>query len=110
MIMEESDMPFTAKGLRPDLILNPHAIPSRMTTGQMLETMSARIGTTVGTLVDSTPFCAQNQVEEYRDALKKLGFGHPLFLKPPALRLDAAQFRGILPQSNLIPGFPETSK
>jgi DNA-directed RNA polymerase II subunit RPB2 len=74
MIMDESDMPFTAKGLRPDLILNPHAIPSRMTTGQMLETMSARIGTTVGTLVDSTPFCAQNQVEEYRDALKKLGF------------------------------------
>jgi len=74
MIMGESDMPFTSKGLRPDLILNPHAIPSRMTTGQMLETMSARIGTNLGTLIDATPFCTQNPADEYRSTLLKLGF------------------------------------
>ena len=73
MILSESDMPFTAKGLRPDLILNPHAIPSRMTTGQMLESMSARIGITLGTMIDATPFSAQNQSEEYRELLRKIG-------------------------------------
>jgi DNA-directed RNA polymerase II subunit RPB2 len=74
MILPESDMPFNAKGLRPDLILNPHAIPSRMTTGQYLESMSGRIGCSVGTLIDATPFTAQNQISEYRELLAKNGF------------------------------------
>jgi len=73
MIMNQSDMPFTAKGLRPDIILNPHAIPSRMTTGQMLESMSARIGANLGTIVDATPFCVQDQTNEYRELLRKIG-------------------------------------
>lgn len=74
MILPESDMPFNKDGLRPDLILNPHAIPSRMTTGQYLESMGGRIGTKVGSLVDATPFTAQNQVAEYRQLLTKYGF------------------------------------
>ena len=74
MILPESDMPFNAKGLRPDLILNPHAIPSRMTTGQYLESMGSRIGNELGTIVDATPFTSQNQVEEYRELLEKNGF------------------------------------
>jgi DNA-directed RNA polymerase beta subunit len=74
MILDESDMPFNAKGLRPDLILNPHAIPSRMTTGQYLESMSGRVGSTVGSLIDATPFVAQNQIVEYREMLAKNGF------------------------------------
>jgi DNA-directed RNA polymerase beta subunit len=73
MILPESDMPFTAKGLRPDLILNPHAIPSRMTTGQMLESMSARIGVALGTMIDATPFSVQDQAVEYRELLRKIG-------------------------------------
>jgi DNA-directed RNA polymerase II subunit RPB2 len=74
MILPESDLPFNSKGLRPDLILNPHAIPSRMTTGQYLESMGSRIGNVLGTLVDATPFTSQNQVVEYRDLLEKNGF------------------------------------
>lgn len=74
MILPESDMPFTSKGIRPDLIINPHAIPSRMTTGQMLESMSAKIGVSLGCLIDSTPFEHQGQLEEYSDVLKKIGF------------------------------------
>ena len=71
LIMDEADLPFTAKGLRPDLILNPHAIPSRMTTGQMFESTSARIGAALGTLIDATPFCSQSQ--DYREMLMKIG-------------------------------------
>jgi DNA-directed RNA polymerase II subunit RPB2 len=73
MIMKECDMPFTARGLRPDLILNPHAMPSRMTTGQLLESAASRIGTALGTLVDATPFCARDQGVEYRELLRKIG-------------------------------------
>lgn len=56
MILDECDMPFTASGLRPDIIMNPHAIPSRMTIAQLLETMYGRIGTRLGTLGDGTPY------------------------------------------------------
>jgi DNA-directed RNA polymerase beta subunit len=73
MIIPESDMPFTAKGLRPDLIINPHAIPSRMTTGQMLESMSSRVGLAIGSLIDATPFCTQGQSVEYSDLLRRIG-------------------------------------
>jgi DNA-directed RNA polymerase II subunit RPB2 len=73
MILDESDMPFTAKGLRPDIILNPHAIPSRMTTGQMLESMSTRVGLALGSLIDATPFTARDQITEYRELLRKVG-------------------------------------
>lgn len=82
LILPETDMPFTAKGLRPDLIINPHAIPSRMTTGQLLESMSTKIGLALGCLVDATPFQHQNQQMEYSEFLKKLGLdsrGHELF-------------------------------
>ena len=73
IIMEESDMPFTDKGLRPDLIFNPHGIPSRMTMGHMLECMSAKLGANVGSLIDATPFTYANHVEEYRKLLVAAG-------------------------------------
>lgn len=74
MILSESDMPFTAGGIRPDIIMNPHAIPSRMTVGQLLEVSSTKIGTTLGCLIDGTPFTSQNQVADYRSTMIKLGF------------------------------------
>jgi DNA-directed RNA polymerase II subunit RPB2 len=73
MILPESDMPFNAKGLRPDIILNPHAMPSRMTSGQMLESTSARAGTVLGALIDASPFTARDQMVEYRELLRKVG-------------------------------------
>jgi len=56
MILDECDMPFTASGLRPDIIMNPHAIPSRMTIAQLLETMYSRVGVQTGNLGDGTPY------------------------------------------------------
>jgi DNA-directed RNA polymerase II subunit RPB2 len=74
--VREEDMPFTAKGLRPDMIVNPHAFPSRMTIGQFIESMSTKLGLEMGALIDSTPFSTQNRVGETSELLLKAGF-HP---------------------------------
>lgn len=70
----EIDMPYTSSGLIPDMIFNPHAFPSRMATGQIIEMIMAKAGLHLGALSDATPFSAQNQLEESTDLLKKLGF------------------------------------
>ena len=74
--MPEEEMPFTASGLRPDMIVNPHGFPSRMTIGQFLESMSTKIGLQLGSLVDSTPFTASNRIGDVKDTLIQMGF-HP---------------------------------
>ena len=73
-ILEEEDMPFTATGQRPDIIFNPHGIPTRMTVGQFLEMSSNKLGVDLGSFVDATPFITQNRVQDMRDALLARGF------------------------------------
>ena len=75
MILDECDMPFTASGLRPDIIMNPHAIPSRMTIAQLLETMYSRIGVQRGTLGDGTPY-SHLGIDDLRQHMSNLGM-HP---------------------------------
>jgi len=55
-IIPEADMPFTKNGVRPDLILNPHAIPSRMTIGQLKETILGKTLIELGLFGDGTSF------------------------------------------------------
>jgi DNA-directed RNA polymerase beta subunit len=55
-IIPEQDMPFTRNGLKPDLILNPHAIPSRMTIAQLKETVLGKILVELGLYGDGTSF------------------------------------------------------
>ena len=76
MRLAEEDMPYTSKGLRPDMIVNPHAFPSRMTIGQFAESMSTKLGVQMGCSVDATPFSSQNRVPETKMLLEKAGF-HP---------------------------------
>ena len=66
-------MPFTEDGIHPDLIMNPHAIPSRMTISQLIECMASKVGGLEGKFVDGTPFNNYN-VRELPKLLEKLGY------------------------------------
>ncbi len=56
MILDEEQMPFTKDGIRPDLIVNPHAIPSRMTIGHLVECVYAKLCCMEGFLGDGSVY------------------------------------------------------
>jgi DNA-directed RNA polymerase beta subunit len=72
-IIPESDMPFTSSGLKPDIIINPHAIPSRMTIGQLKETLLGKVLVQLGLFGDGTSF-GKLEVNDIRDQLINLGY------------------------------------
>ncbi|MBD3407494.1 MAG: DNA-directed RNA polymerase subunit B [Candidatus Lokiarchaeota archaeon] len=74
-IVPQVDVPFTEDGVVPDLIINPHAIPSRMTIGQILEMVAGKAGCMVGRQQDGTPFCGVSERELF-DMLINAGLQH----------------------------------
>lgn len=75
ILLNEEDMPFSATGLRPDIIMNPHAVPSRMTIAQLMECMFGKICSMKGTLGDGTPY-SHLPVKTLKEHLLDLGM-HP---------------------------------
>ncbi|MBD3253344.1 DNA-directed RNA polymerase subunit B'' [Candidatus Pacearchaeota archaeon] len=72
-IFDENDMPFTSRGIKPDIIFNPHSIPGRMTVGYLIELVSGKVGCLTGKIMDGTAFSGQ-KITDLETQLKELGF------------------------------------
>jgi DNA-directed RNA polymerase III subunit RPC2 len=75
IIANQEDMPFSDQGIVPDMIMNPHGFPSRMTVGKMLELLSGKAGVMNGTLEYGTAF-GGSSVEEMGNLLISHGFSY----------------------------------
>ncbi|MBE44069.1 MAG: DNA-directed RNA polymerase subunit B [Thaumarchaeota archaeon] len=75
MLFNREDMPYTEEGIVPDIIINPHAFPSRMTVGQFMESISGKAAAVRGRLVDGTAFVGE-KIDDVKSSLEKYGFSY----------------------------------
>ena len=73
LLADPRDMPFTSRGVRPDLVFNPHSIPSRMTVGYLIELLAGKTAAVTGSVVDGTAFSGSS-VHELENSLREMGF------------------------------------
>jgi DNA-directed RNA polymerase II subunit RPB2 len=73
LTLNQADMPFTKEGISPDVIINPNAIPSRMTVAQLIECLIGKVAAINGTEADGTSFTMVD-AEKIKDDLEKLGY------------------------------------
>lgn len=71
--LSQEDMPFTSEGLTPDIIVNPHAIPSRMTVAQLIECIAGKTAAIDGKRKNATSF-DHDSPEEIESQLKAVGY------------------------------------
>jgi len=104
-IIPEEDMPFTEEGIKPDLILNPHSIPSRMTIGHLIEMLGGKAGSLKGKEIDGTPFNSFSR-KEIGKMLEERGFksnGTETFYDGlSGKKLEAEIFTGIVAYRRLF--------
>jgi DNA-directed RNA polymerase subunit B' len=103
-IIPEEDMPFTIDGIKPDLIINPHSIPSRMTMGHLLEMLGGKAGAASGKIIDGTPFNA-TPMKELESTLREHGLrgdGMEVFYDGiTGKRLEGEIFTGVIATQKL---------
>eukprot|EP00002_Diphylleia_rotans_P011026 TRINITY_DN2189_c0_g1_i1.p1 TRINITY_DN2189_c0_g1~~TRINITY_DN2189_c0_g1_i1.p1 ORF type:complete len:798 (+),score=130.37 TRINITY_DN2189_c0_g1_i1:142-2535(+) len=75
VIVDQSNMPFSDRGICPDIIMNPHGFPSRMTVGKMIELLAGKTGLMEGNVKDGTAF-AGDKVLDLSRVLVKHGFNY----------------------------------
>ncbi|MEK6904348.1 MAG: DNA-directed RNA polymerase subunit B [Nanoarchaeota archaeon] len=73
MIVQQSDMPFSASGIVPDIIFSPHSIPSRMTISHLIEVIAGKVGALTGRQIDGTTFNSEPE-DGLRKTLLDMGF------------------------------------
>jgi DNA-directed RNA polymerase beta subunit len=80
MVYKQQDMPFTKSGITPDIIMNPHAIPSRMTMGQLMECIMGKAGCELGAYGDATPFnnCSVEDISKILEKFKYERYGNEI--------------------------------
>ncbi|RQM23815.1 hypothetical protein B5M09_004969, partial [Aphanomyces astaci] len=113
ILWPQADMPFAESGMSPDIIINPHAFPSRMTIGMLVESMAAKAGALRGEYMDATPFQFDEEhraIDQFGKYLKKAGYNYmgsePLYSGLTGTRLrhmvsDKSQVRATGPMNSL---------
>ena len=73
ILAKAEDLPYTADGISPDVLINPHAFPSRMTVGMMMESITGKAAAIRGRKVDASAFVGE-KVDEVKSVMKDAGF------------------------------------
>jgi DNA-directed RNA polymerase subunit B len=75
MLVNQEDLPYSEDGVVPDIMINPHAFPSRMTVGQFMESLGGKAASLRGTIVDGSAFLGE-KFDSIKNVLEQYGFKH----------------------------------
>ena len=73
LLAKSEDLPYTADGISPDVLINPHAFPSRMTVGMMMESITGKAAALRGSKFDGSAFVGE-KLDQVKDTMKAAGF------------------------------------